>query len=446
MADRHTRVTVVGEQRRVDLALPADAPIAEYVTMLAQLCGEEELEALPAAWSLAPPGGRPLSPVSSLRAAGVVDGQLLYLRDAAEGEFEEPLVRDVEELVADAADSFGDLRWTARGRAATTAALGAVWVAAGCLAAALTGGRSATAGGPTALGAGLVLLLTAWVLRRAGAAVPRRLALSCALGAVPCLAVAGWFLPHAHGGSPLAAALGAVVGAGAALGAVPCVASAAVLLFGAVAAAVVGLLTGLRADAVEDAAAVAVAGYALLLLAPWLAAQLAALGLEPEPAEQADDVVLAMVRRARTVLLHWTLAVSLVLGAALAVLGASPGGYPPALACCLAVAALLRAGTFRLLPEVVPVVAAAAAGLFSALLAAPAQLSAPGWTGPVGVTVVGALLLGSGAVPALRRPAELPKRSAAVTMLGTLCGVAAVPLALGVFGVFGYLTAFGHHL
>ncbi|PYC87906.1 type VII secretion integral membrane protein EccD [Streptomyces tateyamensis] len=461
MADRHTRVTVVGERKRVDLALPADAPIAEYATMLARLCGEEELEALPAAWSLAPPGGRPLTPVSSLHAADVVDGQLLYLRDAAEGEFEEPLVRDVEELVADAADSLGDLRWTPRSRAATMAALGTVWLAAGCLVPTLSGGWSAVAGGPTALGAGLVLLLTAWVLRRGSAAspagpaaLPRRLALPCALGAVPCLAVAGWFLPQVPGGSPSAAALGALVGAGAVLGAVPCVTSAAVLLFGAVTAAVVGLLTGLRADSAESAAVVAVAGYALLLLAPWLAAQLAALGLESEPAAARDDgAVLAMVHRARTVLLYWTLSVSLVLGAALAVLGASHGGYPPALACCLAIAALLRAGTFRLLSEVVPVVAAATVGLLSVLLSIPADLSAagwlgavPGWTGPVAVAVVGVGMLGTGAARAFRHPAGLPKRPAAVTMLGTLCGAAAVPLALGTFGVFGYLAELGHHL
>ncbi|MEU3460554.1 type VII secretion integral membrane protein EccD [Streptomyces sp. NPDC006733] len=459
MADKHCRVTVVGTRKRVDLAVPAAAPIAEYVTTLAHLCGEEELEELPAAWSLALVNGRTLHPVSSLGDAGVVDGQLLYLRDAAEGEFEEPLVRDLDEMIAEVADSFGDLRWTPRTRAATVAVLGAAWLAAACLVPAVSASWPGRSAGPLALGLGFVLLFTAWGLRRSGAApsaqpaqptLPNRLALPLALATVPCLAVAGWFLPDPSAGSPLGAALGAMVGAAAALGAVPSVTGAAVLVLGVAGAGVVGLLAALRTDLTEGAAAVAVAGYGMLLAAPSLAGRLAAAW--PVTTEEGgvagsdDSLVRTVVLRARNVLLGWTCAVSLVVAGCLAVLGAAHGGYAPALACCLAVALLLRAGTFRLLGEAVPVVLCGAAGLFSALLAVPATTPAPEWAGPVAVAAAGAVLLGTGAALAFRRPGGRTERPKALRAVAGLCSVAAIPLAIGVFGVFQHLTTYGHHL
>ncbi|MFI2611722.1 type VII secretion integral membrane protein EccD [Kitasatospora sp. NPDC018619] len=445
MADGHCRVTVVGEHKRVDLAVPAAAPIAEYVTMLARLVGQEELEALPAAWSLAVPGGPTLHPVSSLSEAGVQDGQLLYLRDAAEGEFEEPLVRDVDELVADVADSFGDLRWTARARAVCATVLGALGLAGACVAAAVRGGWPGTVAGPVAVGSAFVLILAAWLLRRATVELPPRLALPIALAAVPCAAVAGWFLPDPSHGNAIAAALGAMVGAGAALWAAPSAVTAAVLVFGVAGAAVTGLLAGLHANLAQGAATVAVVGYGMLLSAPWLAAQLAALW----PTERASEegMVRVMVHRARTLLFCWTAAVSLLLAVALAMLGSARGGYPPALAGCLAVAALLRAGTFRLLAEAAPVVVAGAVGLATTLLFAPDAMAAPGWVGPLALCVVGVLMAGAGVVLSFRRPAAgTAKRPPVLNVLGTLCGVAAVPLALGVFGLFQHLAAFGHHL
>lgn len=61
MADQQCRVTVVGQRRRVDLAVPATAPIGEYVGELAGMCGESDDDAMPAAWSLAPYGMPALS-------------------------------------------------------------------------------------------------------------------------------------------------------------------------------------------------------------------------------------------------------------------------------------------------------------------------------------------------------------------------------------------------
>ena len=53
MAETLCRVTVVGERRRVDLALPASDPIAEFVPQLVRMCGQPLEDTLPAAWSLA---------------------------------------------------------------------------------------------------------------------------------------------------------------------------------------------------------------------------------------------------------------------------------------------------------------------------------------------------------------------------------------------------------
>jgi hypothetical protein len=127
--DTHCRVTVVGGSRRVELALPARAPLAEFVSSLAPLCGEPESEALPPGWSLAPVGQRPLPLSASLAGAGVVDGAVLYLRDVLEGEADEPLVLDVQEAVVEADARLVTLRWDGgRGtRAVVALGLAALW-------------------------------------------------------------------------------------------------------------------------------------------------------------------------------------------------------------------------------------------------------------------------------------------------------------------------------
>jgi hypothetical protein len=91
--DERCRVTVVGTHKRVDVALTARAAIGEYAQAVALLCAEPADDPLPAAWSFGLPDGRLLPATSSLVAAGITDGQVLYLRDAAAGEPGEPVVR-----------------------------------------------------------------------------------------------------------------------------------------------------------------------------------------------------------------------------------------------------------------------------------------------------------------------------------------------------------------
>src|SRR5439155_18597875 len=119
----------------------------------------------------------------------------------------------------------------------------------------------------------------ALTVRRRAWPVAAPVILLTSLGAVPCLAVTGWLLPASAsgGGRAIAAALGAGVGALAAICAVPGLATLVVEIAALVAAGVAALLVGIHANPVQGAAIVAVATLGLLALAPWLAAQSAAL-------------------------------------------------------------------------------------------------------------------------------------------------------------------------
>src|SRR5689334_1952200 len=114
MSNTLSRVTVVGARKKVDLAIPSDAPIVEYSDRLARLCEQEESDELPPVWSLARVGAGPMPVTSSLADEGVTDGTVLYLRDVVAGEEDEPVVHSVWELVTgDGPDERGS-RWDVR--------------------------------------------------------------------------------------------------------------------------------------------------------------------------------------------------------------------------------------------------------------------------------------------------------------------------------------------
>ncbi|HEX6675831.1 MAG TPA: EsaB/YukD family protein [Actinomycetes bacterium] len=69
-------VTVAGPRGRRDLSLPADAPVAELLPVLARLLGDDTA---PDGLTLTPVGGHPLPAGSSLAAAGILNGALLHL-------------------------------------------------------------------------------------------------------------------------------------------------------------------------------------------------------------------------------------------------------------------------------------------------------------------------------------------------------------------------------
>jgi type VII secretion integral membrane protein EccD len=447
MADDRCLVTVVGERKRVDLAIPARSPIAEYAPRLAGLCGQDDDDALPGAWSLGLAGHRTLPLATSLAEAGVADGQTLYLRDLGEGEADEPIVLDLDELVTDAAERGGGPPWDARARALTTLLAGLLWLVAASAVLSRVAGVSPLTG-PLAAGVGLTLPLVALTMRRRGSRTGPAAVLT-ALGAVPCLAVAGWLLPGSapSGGATMAAAVGANLGALAALAAVPGLATVAVELGAVIAAALAGLLLGIHAHPAQGAAVVAVVCYGLLTLAPWAAGQLAAVApFRSRRTRNEVEVVPSAVRSARALLVGWTAATSAILAIALVVLAGSGTSAGLALSACLAVAVLLRAGTARLAIEVVPAVAAGAAGLFAVFLHPPAWLAIPADAAPLPLFAAGTALLAAGLL-ALQRPARPDSpRPRWLGLLSTGCAMAGVPLMLAVLGAFQHLVSLGQHL
>src|SRR5258708_37911639 len=73
-----SRGTVIGARRRVDVALPAAAPIGEYSAGLASMCGQDSQRAMPPAWSLAVAGAAPPPLSASPAESGVVHRQVPY--------------------------------------------------------------------------------------------------------------------------------------------------------------------------------------------------------------------------------------------------------------------------------------------------------------------------------------------------------------------------------
>ncbi len=451
MADAQCRVTVVGAGKRADVALPASAAIGEYIDSLAQLCGQMTEDTFPAAWSLEPPGGRPLPPTTSLAAAGITDGQLLYLCDVTAGEYDEPLVLEADEFVAGAAGRISGPRWDKRARAAATVVTGALWLAAAAVGWLRTGPWHGAVAGPLALAAGAVLVVLAWAARsgRMGIATPVRLVL--ALGAVPCLAVCGWFTGASAGGGHVTAGVtglcvGGVVGALAGLAAMPGIATLGAAVIVVTAGTTGGLLSALGATADQSATVVALLGFGLLVLAPELAGRICQLW---SLLAREDDMAPAVVRAYRLMIAGDCVA-SLALAVALAVAGLTASPYAAGFTACLSCAVLLRAGSYRFLAGAVPPILAGATGLYVITLAAPRTVGAPAWLPPVAGLALGVAAVAAGAGMGFHRVALGDKAQeqwpAWARLASVTCAIAALPLAAGMFGLFGTMMSMGRHV
>jgi hypothetical protein len=382
--DAHCRITVVGGHRQVVQAVPAAAPITTYIDTVAGLCEADGNDMLPAAWSLGPVTGGPFAPERSLAELGIIDGQLLYLRDVIADEYADPVVRDVGERVAEVVDGGLHNRWNAAARTITVVAFGLGWLFTALVVLALRHQASSDALADIAVTAGLVLPALAWVAVERRWPVPSRLREALALSAVPMLAFAAWMMIGAHwyahsraldtvmsetratsAGLTAASVVGAaLVGAFLAYVATPGVTTCAVMFAAGVGTVLCGALAMARAGGVESASAVAVVAFGLLTAAPMTASwmvpfayrrALARVAPDEEPADQDGDAVAVAVHAATTLLVLWGGALAAVLAAALVAMAASRSPYAVAAAGCLGLALLLRAGAARLVTEVVPV-------------------------------------------------------------------------------------------
>lgn len=448
MDDERCRITVVGGRRRVDLAVPARAPIAEYVADLGRLCGQETDETLPAAWSLAPAGGRPYPLTTSLLEAQVVDGATLYLRDVLEGEADGPLVTDIEEIVEEESGRWD--RWSSRHRAMTLIGLGLAGLLA-ALAALILRAPGDPLAALVAIFAGCVLILVAGAAVRGGWKPPGPLRVAVALSACPALGLAGHALAATGGvGAAVAGAtVGAAVGAVAAVIAVPHEASFVVGLAAAVALPVAIVLAWVDARPVESAALVGVVALMALGTAPTLAGRLVTLvpawvnAPAPDPVEE----IAASMRRGRRVLITLALLSCLAAAGSLPVLAASDDWWAVALALCLSLALMAQAGQSAVPVAIMPAIAAGAVGLFALAIEVPGLLLDAGPLTPaLAVCGVAAAVLAIGFALAAQPERTPDERPSWIVSWGVLLSVLSVPLAVGVFGVFGYLVDLGGRL
>ncbi|MEU8210348.1 EsaB/YukD family protein [Micromonospora sp. NPDC049044] len=458
MATEQSRITVIGTRRRIDLAVPASTPIGEYVPRLAELCGEEESPAMPAAWSLAPADAPAIPLDATLADMGVLDGQVLYLRDIAVEPGDPPVVMDIDEVVADEA---GRLRRQRMHAGPVVLALGLGWLLA---AAFLTGWRTAadTGSALALLLAGLLLLGAGWGLRQRPSAVPDWLVHVVVLAAAPCFALSGMQIT----GSLLGDGhqwTGAVVGANLALMMALAVGPGVVLMAVeaqlAVAAVLVPLAYGLEADRVETAALVAAVALGLLAVSRRIAAMVTAWGNRVPAGRQAAAVATTELTSSSSRVLSVVMAgPTLALAVTLPMLALSGRGFALASAAILTLGLLVRARHAAFTNELLMIGGAATVGLFTLMIplawlvgvtgtAAQALLIAAG----VAVTAVGigmSVLMRSPAdqpEPLSDRPRKPRKRSRS-EVIGAIAAVAVAPLTMGVFGVFSDLVWFGRTL
>jgi type VII secretion integral membrane protein EccD len=446
LIDARCRVTVIGAENRVDLAIPAEASIAEYNDLLARMCGQPQDDALPPAWSLAPVGRAPFPLTSSLALEGVEDGAILYLRDTLAGEDQEPVVHSVWEQVSDFAEKSRGIRWDARATGQVAVVLGAFWVAAALGYLGLSGHRSPALG---VIGAvlGLGMAVLARVLRRHPRVLPGtlRTALGCAV--IPCTVLVAFLAPGdpAYDGTHVIyLEVGLLLGFVIALIAVPGVLLGASTLLVAIAGVLIAVLAPLRATTPAIAATVVVAGVLFVAVAPRTAGVLVAATwlsmssptLEPEPDSERLAERYRQAHRALVLLVSVT---SAAVGVAMVVLTRGFSPFTLAVSITATIVLLLRTRTFELASEAVAPVVAAMAGAFGLLTMLARSEATDAYVMPtlflVGVAAIAVglpvLLWGADRSPA---PGDKPPK------LGPLLTVGQIVLPALLLGVYGLYT------
>ncbi|MFI9200350.1 type VII secretion integral membrane protein EccD [Streptomyces sp. NPDC053048] len=431
-----SRITLVGERRRVDLVLPADEQIGRLLPDVLRLLDDDHSGGRPMARHLMTAEGTVLPQDGTLADAAVPDGAVLRLvrvDDAPSA----PVVHDVTDEVAEDLDVRAwrwrpeARRWTAGATTvalAVTAALlaraslGPAAVAVGTAVAAVlvaaAGAVTAKAGG-RALGITLMLtggalgLAAAWAAADAHAwSGPARLA-GVAAALTVTLALLGLFSPVGRGGLTGAGAIAAT-------------------------AAVWEVVCLFQDDPARVGAVLAVVSVIVLGLLPRLALMAAGLTALDDRRSGGASVSRHQVETALAAT-HRGLALATVVVAASAAAGGllaltAPTGWTVGLACGLAVVLLSRSRAFPLVAEVVALLVSALVLLVRlAMLWIDHTAGTP--YGPLAALCTAALVpLG---VLAVRPPEHVRVRlRRAVDLVETLGVIALFPLAVGVFGVY----------
>ncbi|WP_103512424.1 type VII secretion integral membrane protein EccD [Streptomyces sp. SM13] len=453
------RLTVRAPAKSIDLAVPADVPVADLLPAVLGYAGDnlEEAGIDHGGWVLQRLGGEPLDEELTLDSYGLRDGDTLYLRPRAEALPEVHL----DDLVDGIATTMRDhpFGWTPKVSRWVLLGIVVAILAGGVLVIAWPGGSSLSRS-VFATAAGLLLLAGAGSASRAVGDAGAGAALGFMVG--PYLALAGWLLPGGELGGPhayetlgarlLAASAAMAGGAVLALAVVAAFAAlflsvAVVSLFAAI-AAVLLLTTDLAP--VHAAGILAVLAVILGAFVPSLAFRMSGMRMPPLPtnAQQLQEGIephAASAVSARAILADgWMTslygAVGLVGAACVAVLARERELAEIIMTVALCLLLVLHArglgniwqrmslvvpGIFGLLLLVLVAAPAASPGnrlvTAAGLLAAAAAVAIAAWTVP-----------GRRLVPYWGRAGEV---------LHSALAIAVLPLALWVLGVYGALRA-----
>ncbi|MEU6205857.1 EsaB/YukD family protein [Micromonospora musae] len=448
MTEARCRVTVVGEQSRVDVAIPAHAPIAEYNEMLARLCGQTGDEALPPVWSLAPIGAAAFPLSSSLAGEEIEDGAVLYLRDILSDEDKEPVVRSVWEVVASQAEESRGDRWDVRVASRLAVVIGAFWMVIALAYLGVTG-QHIHAVGITSAVVGLCLAGLARLLRRHHRVLPGVWRVALGLGVVPCAVLTAVLAPGPISTDVthlLYGEFGLWFGLIVALVCVPGVLLGALTFLATCAVVPTTLLVGLHASTTDVAATVVVFGTLLLAVAPRAAGQLVAaswLSISSPTAEpNADPERLSgHVRLAHRTLVLIVGLTAMAVGVALLALTRNFEPFAFAVAVVATIVLFARSATFDLISEALAPILAALAGVFG-LTTMLANYGATAVYLMPALLLVGAAGIGFG-LPFLLWGSQRRRSDERAASLrgGPLLTVAQVVLPALLLGVYGLYTA-----
>ncbi|NBM19855.1 type VII secretion integral membrane protein EccD [Streptomyces sp. GC420] len=435
-----SRVTLVGERRRVDMVLPSDTPIGQLLPDILQLL-DDRVASRPMTRQLMRADGSALPHDSTLASAEIADGAVLRLVRAHSAP-PAPVVHDVTDQVADDLDLQG-WRWRPAARRATA---GAATVAFALVAALLARREFALDALAGALVAVTLVLMTAGALVARIGQGNRGLATTLLLTSGGLGVLTAWTAADAHdwpGTVRLAAVAGALVltlvllGHFSPLGRGGLIGAAA----GTVIAAVWEAVAAVQDDPARLGAVMAVFSVVLLGLLPRLA--LTASGLTALDDRRATGVSVSRHEVGNALAAtHRGLALATMVTAAsaaaagwLLTLAEDQTGWTVALPSLVAVVLLSRARAFPLVAEVVALFAAGAVLVVRLLML---WMEHAGGAGPL--TVLGAAAVLPLLVLAVQPPEHVRVRLRRMADLVESIGMVGLfPLAVGVFGVYGQL-------
>lgn len=447
MLTAYSRVTVVTDERTVDLALPSALPLADVMPQVMRYAAPERSDGPPTSWTLARVGGATMPLVQTLQDAGVLDGEVLELRSTRD-DASPALVEDVRDAVEDSVDAAGGV-WVPRTSASfavlTTSAFLLAWAALSFLAPIVMPdlvARPLAGVLPAVLAVAALLFATWWASVNARAADAQ----------VAAVAALVWGLLL---GRALAAPLSDQLTILTAVAVMTAVAGAARLLasdatahaaFAVVALAAVlveaGVTIGLAIDPVQAVRVLPVLGLLAVGVLPRISLSVGGLASADYRVRHVGQLDLAALRRryraSNDILIGALLGIAGVVVVACLVLVLGDDPWDRTLALVVAVAAVLRSRVFSRIQHVLPL---RVAGLAVLGVALAAVVLSDGELVPLLVpvtAVLGAAALGIATVSIseisrarVKRTLNVAEFLVVVTMLVVLAG------ALGLYGQLG---------